>query len=186
MNTETGAGLEDANSYITLAYADTYHATFGNTAWPATPDVNTDPAGYATITALKELALIRATRAVDTLFGDDFKGYPLVSTQALLFPRTAFYINRTQVVQAGTLPRALKDAVAEVALKDVNGENINPDVAAAAVTGSETVKVADVEVSTTFNDTPTTAKLDGFLLIERLLEPLLEDEDGDDIVRIAL
>ncbi|MBF0374875.1 MAG: hypothetical protein HQL39_15825, partial [Alphaproteobacteria bacterium] len=53
---EDGSGLSDANAYVSLAYADGYHALRGNAAWAA--------AGQPA----RESALVRATDHLDRAF----------------------------------------------------------------------------------------------------------------------
>lgn len=72
---EDGTGLANADSYISLADADAYHAALGNAEWAAT---STDG---------REVALRRATQYLDTRY--QFAGEPLTTTQALAWPRTA-------------------------------------------------------------------------------------------------
>ena len=59
---ETGEGVANANSYIGVGYADSYHALRGNTAWAA-----------ATLNARRQ-ALIRACDYIDRRFAGRFRG----------------------------------------------------------------------------------------------------------------
>ncbi|AZF88138.1 head-tail connector protein [Microcystis phage Me-ZS1] len=70
---ENGLGLVDAESYASVAEADTYHSNFGNTAWASLT------------TEAKENALRRATQYIDTAYR--FWGEKLSTEQALEFPR---------------------------------------------------------------------------------------------------
>lgn len=72
---ENGTGLATANSYVSLVNADAYFEDRGITAWTGTD-------------ALKEAALIRATFALDGLYGSKWYGDRSTSEQALDWPRT--------------------------------------------------------------------------------------------------
>ena len=99
---EDGTGLDDANAYITEAFADSYFADRGVTAW----------AGSST---LKEQAIVRATDYVDTRYGTSFRGIPLVSTQALAFPRDDLLDAQGNEIEG--IPEKFKKAIAEYALR---------------------------------------------------------------------
>lgn len=72
---EDGTGLATANTYVSLADVELYFEDRGITAWTGTD-------------ALKEAALIRATFALDGLYGTKWYGDRSSSTQALDWPRT--------------------------------------------------------------------------------------------------
>src|SRR5688572_6043385 len=72
---EDGTGLANADSYVSLAQADAYHITLGNTGWAGTNE-------------LKEQALRRATRYIDFFYYDRWSGVRLNGRdQALQWPR---------------------------------------------------------------------------------------------------
>lgn len=170
--TETGEGLSNATSYVSVAEADAYHEQFGNLDWPET-DLEAEDEGAAII-ALKELALNKATRAVDLLFGQRYASYPAFpTTQSLLFPRALFYINSYQPITNTSIPRLLKDAVAEIALMVFKGEEIYPDVSESRMITEQSVKIGDLQTSTKYAGTVTDENLQGFYKIELLLGPLL-------------
>lgn len=95
---ETGEGLEDADSYVSLAEADAYFGWFAGDAWTGTD-------------AEKEGALRLASRDIDLVFGSEFAGTPSTSTQAMSFPRTG----------QTTISRTLKRATLELALLILGG-----------------------------------------------------------------
>lgn len=80
---EDGNGLPDANAYIDVAFADDYFTLRGVTAWNGAQ------------TAAKEVAIVKATDYIDTVFTNRFLGVPAfvsmpadpVNDQALQFPR---------------------------------------------------------------------------------------------------
>ena len=74
---EDGTGLDNAESYSSVAEADAYFTKRGVVRWD---DATTQQ---------KEIALINATETIDLLFGLVFIGVKLKETQALQFPRLA-------------------------------------------------------------------------------------------------
>lgn len=70
--TEDGTGRDDAESYVTVAYADNYATAHGLTAWTGTDTV-------------KEVALRKATQYIDTTY--NFRSAKSYQYQALEFPR---------------------------------------------------------------------------------------------------
>jgi hypothetical protein len=94
LTVEDGTGLPDADSYVSVAACDAYHAAMGNDGWDAT-------------VSAKEVALRRATQYVDSRYR--FRGAPLNVNQALDFPRIGY-----------SWPiRRLTDAVCELALRGI-------------------------------------------------------------------
>lgn len=77
LTVEDGTGLDNANSYVSIADANTYFADRGVTTWAALSD------------DAKEEALIKATEYADIRWGDELRSRPLVSGQALEMPRRA-------------------------------------------------------------------------------------------------
>lgn len=94
---EDGTGRADAESYVALAFADDYHARFGNAAWAAADE------------STREAALRRATQYIDARYA--FAGAPLTTTQALAWPR--------DVTQWPV--RAVQTATCEAALRAIDG-----------------------------------------------------------------
>lgn len=72
---EDGTGKADAESYGSVADADTYHSKFGNSGWA---DFTTDE---------KESSLRRAAQYIDITYGSRYPGYVVRPTQALGWPR---------------------------------------------------------------------------------------------------
>lgn len=104
---EDGTGLETSTSYVDVAFADDYFTTRGVTSWGAKTQ------------AEKEVALILATEYADLRWGSKLQGRPLISAQALEFPRRSCY-DRYGRLQEG-VPADWKKAVCEYALKTFDG-----------------------------------------------------------------
>ena len=71
---EDGNGLSDANSYVSIVYADDYFSARGVTSWNTLSDSE------------KESALIKGTDYINSVF--DWNGKKSSKTQALAFPRS--------------------------------------------------------------------------------------------------
>ena len=101
----TTAGESNANSYVTVAEADTYVTTIGgNSNWTSTT------------TSEKEGALIYATVWLDS----QYAWYGLISapTQALGWPRIAFYDHEGRPITG--IPQKVKNATIEMALQHIS------------------------------------------------------------------
>lgn len=99
---EDGTGVESANSYEEVDYADDYHTERGNTDWSGTNDE-------------KETYLIRGTDYIERRWGPELRGireFPEID--GLSFPRLYLY-NRDGYLITG-IPTKLKQALAEYAL----------------------------------------------------------------------
>lgn len=190
---EDGTGLNpSANSYATRAEIDAYHAEMGNTAWVARP---TSPASPQPEEPLGDAAIIRATRAIDRLFGTKFKGLRTqFRIQPLEWPRMGveFYADGSGVeideesidINANEnlfpdneIPVMLKHAVAEAALRELASAGaMTPDLDR----GGEIKKVQAGPVSVEYKDSaPATTKITS---IDGLLKPLLKSTGSVDLV----
>ena len=89
---ETGEGLPNADSYISIEDADAYFASYPNDGWDSA-------------SADREFALRRATQELDLVYGGQFVGTPKTTDQALAFPR----------VGDEEIPTRLKRATSELA-----------------------------------------------------------------------
>lgn len=95
-------GGSSANSYVTLAEANTYHDDrLHNAEWAAASDDD------------KTRALLWAAQEIDKL---RYSGYIAASTQALRFPRTSVYDWDGRLLDSATIPIAVKDAQCRMAL----------------------------------------------------------------------
>lgn len=165
---ETGSGVTGAESYVSVAEADAYHAAHGNTAtWAA--------AGAGG----KEVALRKATAYIDGHYGAQYKGYrsyPL--TQALLWPRAEVieFPEDGVSIPNNVIPQRLKDAICEAALRAVSG-TLAPDLES----GGRVQSVRVGEISQTFfpNASPTTK----YQQLDQLMAPLLSSTSGGRLAR---
>ena len=109
---EDGTGLSTAESYISVADADTYHSNRGNTDWAALT------------TAEKERLLRISTDYMVAVYRLRWDGYRYVNTQALDWPRIYVPVRDIcsvnafpQYVDNDIVPTQVKNACAEFALK---------------------------------------------------------------------
>ena len=110
MIVEDGTGKVDANSFITIAWADAYFVDRGITAWAALTDT------------AKEIALIKATDYIENRWGNRFLGrqeFP-ATPQALSFPRINV-LYPSGIFVTG-IPEFLKKATAEYAVRTISAE----------------------------------------------------------------
>jgi len=161
---ETG-NTANANSYVSLDEAAAYHASMQN--------------DWAGDQAELEAALIIATKSIDTLYGAKFMSVIKSQEQSLLFPRVTFR-DRTGRVITG-IPAALKNAVCEVALMNLNGEDVFPGVETSDNLKSQTVGLGDLTKTVEYRK-PTGARK-GFARVETELASLLR---GDTSWRMKL
>lgn len=114
---EDGTGLANAESYVSVAFADDYHERYGNADWAA---LGTDQ---------KEIALRKATQYLDSEYS--FIGDRKTTTQALEWPRlngANWYVFSTSdyVYNWPSLP--LQQACCELALRYGDGSTpLMPD-----------------------------------------------------------
>lgn len=131
LTVETGAGLPDAEAYLSAADASTYHAARGNAAWAELTD------------GQKEAALRAATAYIDTI--TRYKGARLLASQSLEFPRASLYDWSGHEVSG--VPLRVKHACAELALR-ASSTSLYTDLARGGKIKSESVG----PISTTYAD----------------------------------
>jgi hypothetical protein len=139
-------GSVTANSYVTLAEANTYHLTnLGSSVW--NEDADSDD---------KAKALIKATRLLDE--NVNWQGWPASNTQALALPRSGMVNRAGYPYQPWVLPQIVKDAVSEFAqlllIDFLGGDTGDTDIPA----GISSVKAGSVEVK--FNSSAAPAQAD--------------------------
>lgn len=129
------AGSSDANSYITLADAETYfESRYGSDAWDNATDDN------------KKALLVNATRLLDQSFS--WTGEKATTTQSLRFPRNYVYNCDGELLDSDTIPTAIENATCEMVLfiAGNSGQSTNNEYKKA--------KVGSLEVEYRDNITP--------------------------------
>lgn len=108
MIVENGTGLTNANSFVSIEYADDYFSARNVTQWASLTDHE------------KEVLLIKATDYVNASY--KFRGKKSTQAQALSFPRTNCIDNDGYKVEG--VPNNLKDAVCEASILLNGGEEL--------------------------------------------------------------
>ena len=112
---EDGSGVADANSYVTLAEAETYFTATGNLGFAGTDDFKTQN-------------LINATAAMDATYGPRYISFLQDEvTQALLWPRQQIWDRHSRRINPDAIPQSLKNAQFEMALLSQNGVDLYPE-----------------------------------------------------------
>lgn len=163
---EDGTGLPNADSYVDVAYIDTYAAAYGKAGWSDLSEPN------------KEIKARQATQFADNMYLNEFD--PLQLDQRLAVPASNMRV-RGNVVSG--VPVQLKDAVAELAIIAITTNLIEVQADRQAV--QRTVKAGDVSKSETF---ATDGYRRVFHPVEMLLRPLLGNTQkiGDGVGTFAM
>jgi hypothetical protein len=111
---EDGTGKADAESYVSVADADTRQANLGNTNWATL------------LTAEKEQALRRATLYIEQAYRERWTGYRLHKAQALSWPRWNVWVDGYPV-DTDIVPPDVAHVCADLALKAAAGD-LAPDL----------------------------------------------------------
>lgn len=98
---ETGTGASDSNAYISVAYADTYHADRGRADWTNASN------------AQKQNAIVKASDFIDSHYL--FVGQIAVSGQAMAWPRKYVYDIYANAIGDDEIPQQVEKACAEYA-----------------------------------------------------------------------
>ena len=157
---EDGTGKTDANSYLSVADADSYHADHSaSSTWAAADQ------------AAKEKALRLATQYLDARCNGRWRGLQKTQGQALAWPRYSAVDDEGFAYDCDTLPQRLKDATAELALRVVGGDTLLADQSKAARLASSSVSVGPITKSVSYVGGLDPAKK--YPLIEALMAPLV-------------
>jgi len=104
---ETGEGLSNATSYVSVQEADDYINSFvvGGAEW------------LALTISEKEKSLMQATRFLDTMMG--WQGHLKEIKQSLAWPRVGVIDREGRLVPDDRVPAAIKDAQVELAVSSL-------------------------------------------------------------------
>jgi hypothetical protein len=161
----TTPGDAAANSYVSLADANTYHTARANSAWTGTD-------------AAKEAALIRATQWLDGRYGDRWPGTRWkLRAQALDWPRIEAYDRDGTDIDYDSIPPEVVAATCEAALRELaTPGSLSPDVTpgtAKVLTEVKGIKWTPLRSSAGAQDmTPTLTAVD------RALAPIIGGGNG--------
>lgn len=165
---ENGTGMADAESYISVADADTYHSKLGNATWAVLT------------TTVKEQLLRKATNYMIEAYRTAWAGYRKNDTQALDFPRINVPRLDTGVYNyydEDSVPKEVKDACCEFAFK-ANSSVLSADID--RLTKREKVGVLEVEY-----DNNKGSPVKRYVAMDNLLAPLLNPLSGSPSTPLA-
>lgn len=159
---ETGSGLPNADSYVSVAEADTYHLAFtSGTAWSS-----------ATTTD-KERALRVATQFIDTRYGPRFQGRRVDLQQSLQWPRAWVTDNDGFDIASDVVPTKVRHATCELARRALSAD---------LVTDSKTgeirrtlVEIGPIKKEVEYESGQSEQVL--YTIVEDLLFPLLQPRE---------
>lgn len=157
---EDGTGTLAAESYASVTYADTYHNNRGNIDWETLE------------TFQKEAALRKATDYLVQVYRQKWKGYKVLTTQYLDWPRKLVYLNSETVDSSTTaldytvIPREIKNACVELALKSITDTLLLID------TEQQVVKETIGPLSTEYQ--PYANKYKQYTAIQAIIAPFLK------------
>lgn len=154
---ETGAGLADADSYLSVAEAIQYHTARGNVAWLR-----------LTTLEARDIALRRATDYLRQTYGTRWRGERVSSRQRLDWPRTGVCADGFDV-PSDSVPEAVRHACAELALRVLQGQ-LSPDLKPQPIRKS--LGPISVEYTPAGREAPRYSAVDG------LLQPLLKGSNA--------
>lgn len=157
---EDGTGKADAESYISVADADTYHTAYGNpSAW----------SGASTPT--KETALRTGAQYLDAVYVLRWVGFRANDAQALDWPRAGAEDSDGYAIDSDVVPESVRRANAIAALKHINGDTLLPDLTQSGTVASESKRAGPVEKSVTYVGGKSPYKT--YSLVDFLLTPVL-------------
>jgi hypothetical protein len=171
---EDGTALSTANSYATIAAADSYWLHRGNpTAWSTASQ------------AAREDALRQATFYLDMTYGHSWRGVRVTTTQSLAWPRYgAIDAVEGLLYSSALVPFKLRDACIEVAYRKLQGVDLFPDLAVGADSvSSSTISIGPMSISETFAGTASTRPR--FPMVDAILRGLLSVSANSSMVRLT-
>lgn len=162
---EDGTGVADANSYVTLEYADAYFLDRANSSWASALD------------AEKQVSLIKATEYVETRWLGRWLGVKQFSTNYIAWPREYVYDEFGETIE-GTIPENLKVAICMYAVRALSAELMpDPTVNAGYPIKREMAKVGPIEEEIAY-DTSWIQITQKYPMADRLIASLLSSTGG--------
>lgn len=164
---ETGAGLADADSYASIAAADTRCASLGLTAWAALAEADKE-------IALRKAALFMAT------YRPRWAGRRVYQHQALDWPRYNVAVDGF-IVPSTTVPADVVNACIDLAARAGSGEDLLPDLD----TGSNAIKKDKTGPLETEYFQNTTDARERFVAVDALLAPYFGAAGGGNSIKVT-
>ena len=136
---EDGSGSSTANSYSTVADADSYVADHGADAvWSAASE------------AEKQEALRLGSQYIDLMYASRFKGVKENNENALSFPRMGCTDEDGYSIYSDVVPNKIMYAAIEAAIRSINGDTFLSKQSTPGKIKSESKKLAVLEKSTEY------------------------------------
>lgn len=164
---ETGAGLDDAESYASVAAADARCASLGVTAWAALAEGD------------KEIALRKAAQFMAT-YRTRWAGQRAYQRQALDWPRYGVAVDGFPV-PSNTVPADVVNACIDLAVRAGAGSDLLPDLD----TGSNAIKKTKVGPIEDEYFQNTTDARERFVAVDALLAPYFGTSGGGNSIRVV-
>ena len=165
--TETGAGLAEAESYASVAAADTRCISLGLAAWAALTEAD------------KEIALRRATLFMST-YRTRWAGRRVHQQQALDWPRYNVAVDGF-VLPSTSVPIDVVNACIDLAVRAGSGEDLLPDLD----TGSNAIKKDKTGPLETEYFQNTTDARERFVAVDALLAPYFGSAGGGNSMKVT-
>ncbi len=156
---EDGTGVEGANAYVTLEFADNYFSTRGVSIWAEQTE------------AVKQQALVKASDFIDAKFGNRFQLNALNPLQGLVLPRVYFLDNAFNKVQG--IPLLWLKAVCEYAMVSLTRSLYSTPTDTGKEVKVEEITVGPIKTKVEFLDTPSQGSFISFPSADRLVLQLL-------------
>lgn len=165
---ENGTGIAGANSYVAVAYADSFFADRGNTDWVALSE------------AQKQTALVRATDYIEQVFDSRWRGSRALLDQPLGWPRSGVYENGEldRAIAENIVPARVMRAACELAMR-AHSASLLPDLAATE-TAVNKEKVGSLEVG---YEVIHRALAPSYSVVNATLRPLLRSTASVEVFR---
>ncbi|MYN42737.1 hypothetical protein GTP55_25670 [Duganella sp. FT109W] len=168
LNTETGAGLPNAESYASVAQADARCAALGVTDWA--PRAEAD----------KEVALRNATQFMLANYRQRWAGRRVYQAQALDWPRYDVCVDSFPVPST-IVPVEITNACIDLAARAGAGEQLMPDLD----TGSNVVKRDKTGPLETEYFQNTTDARERFVAVDAALQPYFGAAGGSGMIKLV-
>lgn len=161
---EDGTGLSTADSYISLADANTYVAAHGALAsWTAAADAD------------KEEALRLAAQYIDLKYGSRFLGTKYLRDQALCWPRDSVVDDQGHSYEYYEIPNGVLQAQVEAAMRVIEGDDLLDVIDEPGTISSESVTVGPIQESKSYMGGKSQVKK--YPKVDLLLRPVLYSSD---------
>lgn len=162
LTVETGTVQDETpDSYASISDLDTYIARWHD-----------DSTWTGLSAGAKERSALRGTRFVDA---HTFIGQRTDPDQSLAWPRAWVGSIDGRIIASNEIPREIKEAMMEAALRDAQGESLFPDHDGGTIR-SESKQVGDLSTSTQYARSKRAGKT--FEAIRALLRPFLQSTRG--------